>query len=115
MRRDEQYLRDILQAGEEAGQFLAGVDSVSFLKDRLRRRAVLQLLTEVGEAASRLSEEARALSPTTAWSDIVAFRNIAVHAYFAVNWTTVWETAVADLPLLCRQVEEVLKKLDARS
>lgn len=108
MRRDEQYLRDILRAGEEVGQFLAGMDSASFVRDRRRRLAVLQLLIIVGEAASRLSPETRARSPTIAWRDVAAFRNVAVHAYFAIDWLTVWDAAIGDLPLLCRQVEELL-------
>lgn len=108
MRRDDQYLRDILRAGEEVGQFLAGVDSASFVSDRMRQLAVLQLIIVIGEAASRLSRETRARSPAIEWGDVVAFRNIAVHAYFAVDWMTVWDTAVGDLPRLCRQVEDLL-------
>ena len=112
MRRDELYLRDILRAGEEVGQFLAGVDSASFVGDRMRQLAVLQLLIVVGEAASRLSAETRSRSPAISWSGVVAFRNIAVHAYFAVDWRTVWDAAVGDLPLLYRQVEELLSPWD---
>src|SRR6185295_10731833 len=100
MRRDEQYLRDILLAGEEVAQFVAGVDSASFVHDRMRQLAVLQLLVNVGEAASRLSPETRARSPDIGWSEVVAFRNFAVHVYFAVDWMTVWEAAVDDLPPL---------------
>ena len=58
MRRDDQYLRDILLAGEEVGQFVAGVDSATFVRDRMRQLAVLQLLVNVGEAASRLRHAA---------------------------------------------------------
>lgn len=112
MRRDDQYLRDILRAGEEVGQFLAGVDSTSFVRDRLRQLAVLQLLIVVGEAASRLSPETRGRRTDIAWADVVAFRNIAVHVYFAVDWMTVWDTAVEDLPLLCTQVEDLVLRLE---
>jgi len=86
MRRDVQYLRDILLAGEEVGQFMAGVDSATFAHDRMRQLAVLSLLVNVGEAASRLSPETRARSPAIDWREAVAFRNFAVHAYFAVDW-----------------------------
>jgi uncharacterized protein with HEPN domain len=78
----------------------------------MRQLAVLHLLVVVGEAASRLSPEARARSPATSWRDVVAFRNIAVHAYFTVDWMMVWDAAVGDLPLLCRQVEELLKRIE---
>jgi uncharacterized protein with HEPN domain len=39
----------------------------------------------------------------------VGFRNIAVHAYFVVDWSIVWETATQDAPRLQRQVLEILK------
>ena len=43
------------------------------------------------------------------WRDIAAFRNIAVHAYFAVQWDIVWATATDDVPVLQRQVMEILQ------
>jgi len=43
------------------------------------------------------------------WRDIVAFRNIAVYAYFAVQWGIVWATATDDVPMLRRQVMEILQ------
>jgi uncharacterized protein with HEPN domain len=38
--------------------------------------------------------------PVVEWRDVVGFRNIAVHAYFAVNWEIVWVTATEDVPML---------------
>lgn len=43
------------------------------------------------------------------WCDIVAFRNIAVHAYFSVQWEIVWATATDDVSVLRRQVVEILQ------
>lgn len=40
----------------------------------------------IGEAAARLPKEFRDCHPEIPWVDIVAFRNIAVHAYFSVDW-----------------------------
>jgi uncharacterized protein with HEPN domain len=44
------------------------------------------------------------------WEDIVTFRNIAVHAYFAVDWSLVWAAATEDAPALQRRVAEILAK-----
>ena len=43
------------------------------------------------------------------WRDIVAFRNIAVHAYFAVQWDIVWATSNDDVPVLRRQIMAILQ------
>jgi len=41
--------------------------------------------------------------------DIIAFRNIAVHAYFAVQWDIVWATAHDDVPVLRTQILKILQ------
>ncbi len=79
-----------------------------FSCDDILRRAVLQRLTEIGEAASRLSRELRARHPDVEWTDVVAFRNIAVHAYFAVSWKIVWVTATRNVPELAQRATAIL-------
>ncbi|PYQ60222.1 MAG: hypothetical protein DMF53_17425 [Acidobacteria bacterium] len=44
------------------------------------------------------------------WKGIVAFRNIAVHAYFAIEWPIVWVAATEEAPLLRNQVAEILAR-----
>jgi uncharacterized protein with HEPN domain len=43
------------------------------------------------------------------WSDIAGFRNIAVHAYFAVDWSIVWIAVTPETPQLKQQVLDILK------
>ena len=109
MRRDELYLSDIVDAADSIASFLTGRGRDSFLQDDLLRSAVLHKLTVVGEAAARVSEDVRERHPEVEWPDIVGFRNIAVHAYFVVDWSIVWETATQDAPRLRQQVLEILK------
>ncbi|HMQ13692.1 MAG TPA: DUF86 domain-containing protein [Candidatus Competibacter phosphatis] len=40
---------------------------------------------------------------------MVGFRNIAVHAYFSVDWRIVWQTASSDTPQLREQVVRILQ------
>jgi uncharacterized protein with HEPN domain len=108
MRRDELYLTDIAEAADSIAAFLSGRDRQSFLQDDLLRSAVLHKLTIIGEAAARLSADFRAHHAEIEWPDIVGFRNIAVHAYFTVDWSIVWVTATQDAPQLRRRVSEIL-------
>jgi uncharacterized protein with HEPN domain len=108
MRREKLYLTDIVEAADSIRVFLAGVERERFLQDDLLRSAVLQKLAIIGEAAARLSKEFRARHADVEWRDIVAFRNIAVHAYFAVQWSIVWTTATQDVPALRQKVLRVL-------
>ena len=89
--------------------FLARMDASAFLASELHKAATLQKLTVIGEAAARLSHTFREAHPQVEWRDIIAFRNIAVHAYFAVQWDIVWATATDDVPVLRRQVLAILQ------
>jgi uncharacterized protein with HEPN domain len=108
MRREELYPRDIFDAADEIFKFISNVNRESFLGNSLIRSAVLQKLTEIGEGASRISADMRSRHPNIEWRDIIAFRNIAVHAYFAVNWEIVWNAATSDAPSLKTQIQRVL-------
>jgi uncharacterized protein with HEPN domain len=69
---------------------------------------VLQKLIVIGEAAARLPRQFTHSHPEVPWVDIVGFRNIAVHEYFAVDWSIVWVTASEDVPVLRRAVARIL-------
>ena len=99
-RSDELYLDDIAEAAAHIAEFLRGVDEPAFRDSELIRSAVLQKLSVIGEAAARMSETGRQARPNVPWRDVVAFRNIAVHAYFAVDWGIVWYTATVDVVAL---------------
>jgi len=103
-------LRDIREACDMLQTFLEGMDDATFLTSELHKAAVLQKLTVIGEAASHLSEAFRDTHPQIEWRDIVAFRNTAVHAYFAVQWDIVWATATDEVPALRRQILEIMQQ-----
>ena len=113
MRRDRLYLDDVVEAADAINGFLAGVAEEQFLASDLLQSAVLQKLTIIGEAAARLSPEFKASASDIPWSDIVAFRNIAVHAYFSVQWPIVWVAATDEASLLRTQVLALLSTDEA--
>jgi len=108
MRREELLLLDIIEAADAIRKFLAGVAIERFLQDDLLQSSVLLKLIIIGEAAARLPAEFRARHRDIEWSDVIGFRNILVHEYFALRWPTVWETATADVPKLRQRVAAVL-------
>jgi len=110
MRREELYLTDIIEAADTIERFFKDVDKNTFLKDELLQSAVLQKLTIIGEAVARLPKEFRERYPEIEWEDIIGFRNIAVHAYFAVEWSIVWVAATQEAPELKRKIAKILAK-----
>jgi uncharacterized protein with HEPN domain len=108
MRRERLYLLDILDAADALNRFVAGRSREEFLADEVLQSAVLQKLTVIGEAAARLSRELHARHPHIEWTEIIGFRNLAVHAYFSVQWPMVWKAATSDAPELRPKIERVL-------
>jgi len=110
MRREELYLTDIVETADAIARYLAGVDRDAFLKDEVKRDAVLYMLIIVGEAAARVSKALRKRHPQVQWDDVITFRNRAVHVYFAVKWEFVWAAATQDAPKLRGLVADILAK-----
>jgi uncharacterized protein with HEPN domain len=89
MRHERRYLTDIVEAADHIAEFVAGADFQTFQKSEILRSAVAQKLSIIGEAAARVSVELRARNTQTPWPQIIAFRNILVHAYFGIDWDLV--------------------------
>ena len=108
MRRDELYLADIVEAADLIADFTAGIDYAAFAGSELLRSGVAQKPAVIGEAASRVSEELRSRHADVPWPQIVAFRNILVHAYFGIDWAIVWRAAKHRCPALRARIAEIL-------
>jgi uncharacterized protein with HEPN domain len=68
----------------------------------------VQKLTIIGEAAARISGDLKGRYPELPWLQVIAFRNILVHAYFGTDWSEVWRTAKVDCPVLRTKVLGIL-------
>jgi len=110
MRREEMYLNDIIEAAHHVAEFLRETDFEGFRESELVRSAVVQKLTIIGEAAARISGDLKGRYPEIPWPQVVAFRNILVHAYFGTDWNEVWKTARVDCPALRTKVLDILER-----
>ncbi len=90
-------------------------DKESFETDRHGQQAVAYNLAVLGEAARALSPELRDRYPHVQWSDVIAQRNVVVHAYHTLDVDDLWITAKRDVPLLGDQLAEIEMAERARS
>lgn len=109
MLREELFLQDIIEAADAIKGFLVNVPQTVFLQSDLIQSAVLQKLSIIGEASARISAELRNEHSEIPWKQIIGFRNIAVHAYFSINWETVWIAATENAPSLREQIKKILQ------
>ena len=98
------YLNEIVESCNKVSRSIQSLDEGKFFQDELYQDAVVLNLEIIGEASAKLPNELRAQYPDVPWKQMIGFRNIAIHAFFAVDLTIVWEIAQNSLPELAPQV-----------
>jgi uncharacterized protein with HEPN domain len=108
MPRDETYLYYMLVAARRVMQSVMGFDQSQFDSDLEKRDSVVMQLINIGEAASRLSEDYRKRHPQVPWNKVIGMRHRIVHAYMKIDWAIVWDSALHDVPDLIRLIEPLI-------
>lgn len=103
------YLWDAQAAANRIVRFTAGKSFGDYLADEMLRAAVERQFGIVGEALSAL----RCADPATAASipecdRIIAFRNILIHEYAAVDDALVWSVVESKVPELLSALDQLL-------
>lgn len=111
-RADVVRLRHMIDAATDAVSFAEGKQAADLVTDRQLSLALVKSIEIIGEAAARVSSEARTRSPEVPWVDIVGMRNRLIHAYFDINLDILWKTVSEELPALIVQIKELLDALD---
>jgi uncharacterized protein with HEPN domain len=109
MRREELYLADLIDNVRAVRGYLDGVTRERWDAEDILRDAVLYRMLLLGEIASALPDELRDRYPEVAWRQVRAFRNLAVHKYFGVDWAVVWKIAQEEPAVLETQVLAIIR------
>ena len=101
------HIRDALALVVEYGR----IGESAFMRDVRTQDAILRRLEIVGEAAKRLPAAFRDAHPHVPWRRIAGFRDVVIHHYDKVDLHAVWRLVEHDVPLLRKQVEDLLRSL----
>jgi uncharacterized protein with HEPN domain len=105
-------LEDVRNAAQRIQDFTAGRSLDDYRSEAMLHAAVERQFIIIGEALSRLEKLDAALAvQIMAYRQIIAFRNILVHGYDAIDDQIVWQVIQQDLPVLKQQVESLLNRL----
>ena len=110
MSRDEGlYLDDVQTACERVNKFTWGMSFEDFMRDDRTYHATLRNLEIIGEAIKNISDETKAKFPQVKWRKIAGFRDIVAYDYFGVSDEIVWDVIQNEIPLLTKQIQEIIE------
>ena len=107
--RDFGRLQDIITAASHIASFTEGYSRDELADDKLRYFAVVKNVEIIGEAAYMLSLEFKEKNSSIPWNDIIRMRHVLVHGYATILPELLWNTALVEVPILKKQIEEILK------
>jgi len=106
------YLWDVLAAADAILVFTAGLDARIYAETDVVHSAVERKFEIIGEALGQLAKVDPALAARVPdIREIIAFRNILIHGYAAINHDRVWGIAEKFLPTLRAAVVALLDDL----
>lgn len=115
MTRDELFLlRDIVENIDDIEQFSQGLSREALEKSRLKLKAIVRSLEIIGEAAKNVSSSTKTLHPEVEWKRICGARDVFIHSYFDIDIEIVWRVIKDKLPGLKRQIQSIIKEMEAK-
>ena len=108
--RNVQRLLHMLTGIKRLNRMLEGVSKETFLDDlRLQDASAFDIST-IGEAASNVTDEFKALHPEIPWIQMRGLRNRLVHIfdYEQIDYDIIWIVATEELPALESKIRSAL-------
>jgi uncharacterized protein with HEPN domain len=107
------YLRDIIDAAENAVGFVQGMEYEAFARDTRTTYAVVRALEIIGEATKKIPNSVRQRYPAIPWRKMAGMRDKAIHDYPELELKLVFGTVTNDLPSLIQPIRDVLTEVEA--
>jgi uncharacterized protein with HEPN domain len=105
---DSVYLGHMLDAASRIAARVQGRSRAEYDASEDLPIVLAFLIQTIGEAAARVSQDARNRHPEIPWKQIVGMRNRIVHDYMNIDADIVWEVATRNVPSLITQLSSIV-------
>jgi len=104
-----EYLKHILDEIEYIRNETQKLSKDDFLQNNNLKRAFVRSLEIIGEAAKKIPDTLKQKYGHIDWRAIAGMRDKLIHAYFGIDYDIVWDVIVNKLPMLQKEVEQILQ------
>ncbi len=105
-------MRHMREAAAAALEIAAAYKRPELPRNQVVAQALTRCLEILGEAAPKMTPEARLRFPAIPFVKMVSMRNRLIHAYFEVDLDVLWTTVTEDLPALLPALDAALAEID---
>ena len=102
------YLRHILDEADYLIGSAEGLSKDDFVRDETLKRAFVRSLEIIGEAVKQMPLEFKERHSSLEWRAMAGMRDRLIHGYFGVDHDLVWDAVVNKVPMLRRDVLQIL-------
>ena len=112
IKNEKIFLKHILENILDIKDFSKGISKREFEKNKLKQKAIIRSIEVIGEAVKNLSIGFTNEYPQIEWNKIAGMRDKLIHNYFGVDLDKVWEVIKRDLPILEKEIKNILLELE---
>ena len=102
------YLKHILESIDDIEVSLNKLPKKEFKENKDKKDATIRRIEVIGEAVKNTSLNLRRKYPNVEWKKIAGSRDVMIHAYFSVDLDIVWNIVKINLPILKKQIKEII-------
>jgi len=92
------YIVDMIEFVEKVLEYTEGMDRNAFIESGLVYDATVRNIELIGEAATHIPIEVRKENEQIPWRQMIATRNILIHAYLGIDNDILWSIISTDIP-----------------
>jgi len=105
-----EYLRHILDEANYILKESSALKREDFFRNETLQRAFIRSIEIIGEATKKLPDTLKQKYPNVEWKAIAGMRDRLIHDYFGIDYEIVWDVVINKIPLLHKEIQQILNK-----